>query len=113
MTYDRLVIGALVIGRRLAAITEPLEKVGVLLPNANVTAATISALHAFRRVPAMLNYSTGVGNMGIACAIAEVRTIVTSPRFIDRAKLEPALAVVAAVPRVLHLDDPRVSLSPC
>ena len=111
MTYDRLVTGALVIGRRLAAITEPLEKVGVLLPNANVTAATISALHAFRRVPAMLNYSTGSGNMGIACAIAEVRTIVTSRRFIERAKLEPALAALSAGRRVIHLEDLRAEVS--
>jgi len=111
MTYDRLVTGALVIGRRLAAVTRPLEKVGVLLPNANVTAATISALHALRRVPAMLNYSTGVRNMGIACAIAEVRTIVTSRRFIERAKLEPALAALAEGRRIIHLEDLRAEVS--
>ena len=111
MTYDRLVTGALVIGRRLAAVTRPLEKVGVLLPNANVTAATISALHAFRRVSAMLNYSTGAGNMRIACTIAEVRTIVTSRRFIERAKLEPALAALAEGRRIIHLEDLRGEVS--
>lgn len=111
MTYDRLVTGALVIGRRLAAVTEPLEKVGVLLPNANVTAATVAALHAFRRVPAMLNYSTGAGNMRIACAIAEVRTIVTSRRFIERAKLEPALAALGDGRRIIHLEDLRAEVS--
>src|SRR5215471_575224 len=111
MTYDRLVTGALVIGRRLAAVTEPLEKVGVLLPNANVTAATISALHAFRRVAAMLNYSTGAKNMGIACEIAEVRTLVTSRRFIERAKLEAALGTLSHGRRVIYLEDLRAEVS--
>ena len=110
MSYDRLLTGALVIGRRLAAITAPLEKVGVLLPNANVTAATLLALHAFRRVPAMLNYSTGAQNMGIACAIAEVRVIVTSRRFVERAKLEPALATLEAGRRVVYLEDLRAAV---
>ena len=110
MTYDRLVTGALVIGRRLAAVAGPLEKVGVLLPNANVTAAVISALHAFRRVPAMLNYSTGAKNMGIACEIAEVRTIVTSRRFVERAKLEAALGSLSHGRRVIYLEDLRAEV---
>src|SRR5262249_4144334 len=111
MTYDRLVTGALVIGRRLAAISAPLERVGVLLPNANVTAATISALHVSRRVPAMLNYSTGAKNMGIACEIAEVRTIVTSRRFVERAKLESAIEAISRGRRVIYLEDLRAEVS--
>ncbi len=111
MTYDRLVTGALVIGRRLAAVTEPLEKVGVLLPNANVTAATFFALQAFGRVPAMLNFSTGAaGTWGSPAAIAEVRTIVTSRRFIERAKLEPALAALGDGRRIIHLEDLRAEV---
>ncbi|HKX07994.1 MAG TPA: acyl-[ACP]--phospholipid O-acyltransferase [Stellaceae bacterium] len=111
MTYDRLVTGAFVIGRRLAAVSAPLEKVGVLLPNANVTAATLSALHAFRRVPAMLNYSTGAKNMGIACEIAEIRTIVTSRRFVERAKLEAALSTLSSGRRVIYLEDLRAEVT--
>ncbi len=111
MSYDRLVTGALVIGRRLAAATAPLENVGVLLPNANITAATIAALHAFRRVPAMLNYSTGAKNMGIACEIAQIRTIMTSRRFVERAKLEPTLGALSHGRRVIYLEDLRVEVS--
>ena len=111
MTYDQLVTGALVIGRRLAAVSAPLEKVGVLLPNASVTAAVISALHAFRRVPAMLNYSTGVKNMAIACEIAEIRTLVTSRRFVERAKLEPALGTLSHDRRVIYLEDLRAEVT--
>jgi acyl-[acyl-carrier-protein]-phospholipid O-acyltransferase/long-chain-fatty-acid--[acyl-carrier-protein] ligase len=33
ITYGRLVLGALVLGRKLAGLTKPRENVGVLLPN--------------------------------------------------------------------------------
>ena len=33
ISYGRLVLGALVLGRKLAALTRPKEPVGVLLPN--------------------------------------------------------------------------------
>jgi len=110
LSYGRLVAGALVLGRRFVALTAPLEKVAVLLPNANATVVTLSALHAFRRVPAMLNFSTGAHNMSVACTIALVRVIVTSRAFIERAKLAPALAVLAEGRWVVYLEDLRAEI---
>ena len=57
----KLVAGALVLGRKFAALTEPGERVGVLLPNVNAAAVAFFALQAFGRVPAMLNFSAGPG----------------------------------------------------
>jgi len=110
LSYNRLIAGALLLGSRFAALTEPLEKVGLLLPNANATVATVLALQAYRRVPAMLNYSTGAHNMVLACEIARVRVIVTSRRFIERGKLEAALAALAEGRRVLYLEDLRAGI---
>ena len=112
LSYDRLIAGALLLGRRFAALAEPLEKVGVLLPNANATVATILALQAYRRVPAMLNYSTGAHNMALACEIVKIRTLVTSRRFIERGKLDAALALLAEGRRVLYLEDLRAGIGP-
>jgi len=112
LSYNRLIAGALLLGRRFAALTEPLEKVGVLLPNANATVATVLALQARRRVPAVLNYSTGAHNMALAAEIAGLRVIVTSRRFIERGKLDGALALLAEGRRILYLEDLRAEIGP-
>ncbi|HTZ77095.1 MAG TPA: acyl-[ACP]--phospholipid O-acyltransferase [Stellaceae bacterium] len=107
LSYRRLLAGSLAIGRRLSELTEPLEQVGLLLPNANATVAAFCGLQAFRRVPAMLNYSTGAHSMSLACTSARIRTIVTSRRFIERARLDAALASLAENRRVVFLEDLR------
>jgi acyl-[acyl-carrier-protein]-phospholipid O-acyltransferase/long-chain-fatty-acid--[acyl-carrier-protein] ligase len=110
LTYGRLVAGSFVFGRRFAAVSEKGELVAVLLPNAAATVASFFALHQAGRVPAMLNFSTGAGNMQAACRLAGIRTIVTSRRFVQVAKLEPALASLADGRRVLYLEDVRQSI---
>ena len=107
LSYRSLLAASLTLGRRLAAVTQPLEPVGVLLPNANATVAVLCGLQAFRRVPAMLNYSTGAQNMSLACVSAQIRRIVTSRRFIERARLEAALATLADGREVIYLEDLR------
>ncbi len=105
LTYGRLVTGALVLGRRLAAETGAGDAVGVLLPNAQATAVVLFGLGAHGRVPALLNFSTGAGNMLAACRAAELRLIVTSRRFVEQARLEEAVAHLAGVARILYLED--------
>src|SRR5215212_5886837 len=55
MTYGRLVLGSLVLGRKLAAELRPGEAVGILLPNVQALALVLFGLNAFGRVAAMLN----------------------------------------------------------
>jgi acyl-[acyl-carrier-protein]-phospholipid O-acyltransferase/long-chain-fatty-acid--[acyl-carrier-protein] ligase len=110
LTYGRLIAGSFVLGRRFAALSERGEKLGVMLPNANAAVAAFFALHAAGRVPAMLNYSTGAHNMLAACRLADIRTIITSRRFIERAKLEPTLAALAEGRRIAYLEDLRASI---
>ena len=88
ISYNRLVLGAAILGRKLATVTKPGERVGVLLPNANGTVATFMALQAFGRVPAMLNFSAGGDAMLSACKAAEAATIISSRVFIEKAKLQ-------------------------
>jgi acyl-[acyl-carrier-protein]-phospholipid O-acyltransferase / long-chain-fatty-acid--[acyl-carrier-protein] ligase len=103
--YNRLLAGSFVLGRRFAATSRPGEMLGVLLPNATAAVVTFFACHAYRRVPAMLNFSTGARNMLAACRLAGIRTIITSRRFIERAKLGDALALLADGRRILYLED--------
>ena len=46
---------------------------GVMLPNANGTAATVLGVMSAGKVPAMLNFTAGAANILSACRAAEVR----------------------------------------
>lgn len=107
LTYSRLVIGALALGRKLVADTRRGERIGVFLPGVQATAVTFFGLHAFARVPAMLNFTAGPVNLKAACEIAAIGTIVTSRKFIDEGKLEDALDAIAEGRRVIYLEDVR------
>jgi acyl-[acyl-carrier-protein]-phospholipid O-acyltransferase/long-chain-fatty-acid--[acyl-carrier-protein] ligase len=111
LTYNRVLMGSFILGRKIARATPNQKYVGVLLPNAAGCLLTALGLHAFGRVPAMLNYSTGAINMAAACTAAEVRTIVTSRRFIEAGNLQGDLDVLARQARIVYLEDIRATVA--
>lgn len=111
LSYGNLVLGALVLGRRLAALTRPGETVGLMLPNVQGMAVTLFGLSAFGRVPALLNFTAGLKNLTAACEIGPISTIVTSRRFIDQARLDDIVAGLSPGRRVIYLEDVRKGLT--
>lgn len=107
LSYGRLILGALVLGRKLAAHTGERERVGLLLPSVQGVAVTLFGLSAFNRVPAMLNFTAGVKNLRAACEVAGIRTIVTSRRFVDQGKLDDVVAALGEGRQVFYLEDVR------
>lgn len=112
LSYNRLVAGAFVLGRRFAADTKAGENVGLLLPNSSAAAVVFFALQAFGRVPAMLNFSTGPGNLVAAARLARLGLIVTSRRFVEQARLEERVAALSEVARIVYLEDLRQKIGP-
>jgi acyl-[acyl-carrier-protein]-phospholipid O-acyltransferase/long-chain-fatty-acid--[acyl-carrier-protein] ligase len=110
LSYKRLILGAVVLGRRIASLSRPGECVGIMLPNANGAVVTFFAVQAFGRIPAMLNFSAGAEAMLAACDAAQVRTVLTSRAFIERAKLQPVADRMAGHVRLIWLEDIRESL---
>ena len=107
LNYTQLLRGSMALGRCFEAATEPGEYVGVLLPNTNAAAATFFALQAFGRVPAMLNYSTGIANMEAAIVAAKVRTVVSARAFIEQANLDEAVRQLEKQVEFIWLDELR------
>lgn len=105
LTYKKLVLGSLVLGRKIASMTEVKENVGVLLPNSNGAVVTFFALQAFGRVPAMLNFSVGEKAVLSACHTAKVKTILTSRRFIELGKLTEMDEALKGEYNVVYLED--------
>ena len=107
MTYRRLILGAAVLGRRLAEEAPLGGRIAVMLPNANAAVVTFMALQAWGRVPAMLNFSAGAEAMLLACAAADARVVISSRAFVERAKLGRVVAELERDMRFVWLEDLR------
>ena len=105
LSYNGLIAQILALGKKLSLVTGDLENVGVLLPNANVTVSVLLGLQIFGRTPAMLNFGAGLRNLISACQTAEIRTFITSRRFVINAKLEPTVEALAEKVEVIFLED--------
>ncbi|WP_425906586.1 acyl-[ACP]--phospholipid O-acyltransferase [Nitrobacter sp. TKz-YC02] len=110
LTYRKLILGAQVLSRKLEQGTSIGENVGVLLPNSAGVAVVFMALQTIGRVPAMLNFSAGISNVQAAMKAAQVRTVLTSKAFVEKAKLDKLVAAVAGEARVLYLEDIRAGI---
>lgn len=112
LSYNRLITGSLVLGRKIVQGTEPGDRIGMLLPNMVATAVCFFALQAFHRVPCMLNFSTGARNVVLGCQTALIETVYTSRQFVEAAKLAAMIeAVEKAGVRVVYLEDLRGRIS--
>jgi acyl-[acyl-carrier-protein]-phospholipid O-acyltransferase/long-chain-fatty-acid--[acyl-carrier-protein] ligase len=106
-SYDRLLLGAMALGRALGDATAGETHVGVLLPNAVGALAAFFALQGIGTVPCMLNVSAGPANILAACRAARARIVVSSRTFIARARLEKLAERLAAEVTFLWLEDLR------
>lgn len=107
ITYGRLVLGALVLGRKLASVTAPRDRVGLMLPNVQGMAVAFFGLSAYGRIPALLNFTAGVKNLKAAAELADLGTIVTSRRFAEQAKLDDELAALGDGRQIIYLEEIR------
>ncbi len=112
LTYNQLLVRALLLGGLAANDTRRGEAVGIMLPNAIACVATLFGLQAYGRVPAMLNYTLGAKSLLAACEAAQIRRIYTSERFVVAAKLERLVAKLREVATVVYLEDVRERITP-
>lgn len=113
LSYDRLILGALVLGKAFARETERGETVGLLLPSVNAAAVSIFGLSAYGRVASPLNFTAGLKNLRSAVNSAEITTIITSYKFIELAKLDEVVAGLSESGKIrfLYLEDVRKGLT--
>ena len=70
LTYDEIVRAAFALGSAMRKYAKPKESVGIMLPTGAGAVLAFYAIHAFGRVPAMLNFTSGARNLKAACAAA-------------------------------------------
>jgi acyl-[acyl-carrier-protein]-phospholipid O-acyltransferase/long-chain-fatty-acid--[acyl-carrier-protein] ligase len=105
-TYQDLLKKSLALGRIACKVSKPNEVVGVLMPNVTNTIGLILGMFAFNRIPALLNYTSGTAGMQNACIAANIKTIITSHKFIEAAQLEDIVANFKNL-NIVYLEDMR------
>ncbi len=112
LTYRRLMVGADLLAAewraRIGLI--PGEHVGVLLPNMNAQPATLLSLWAAHKVPALLNFSTGIPVMLQCAQLAGLKHIITSRQFLEKARLNLTPLEAAGI-KLIHLEDVGPAIS--
>lgn len=83
LSYTDLIRAAFVLGRKIADMTQKGEHVGILLPTSSGAAVVFYALHAFGRVPVILNFTAGLRNVRWALRAGKVKRILTAHRFVN------------------------------
>ncbi len=117
-SYNKIVIASLVLGRALDRRTHPTVPVALLLPNVAALAFAALGLNAYGRTFAVLNYTAGVRNLASALKTGQIRDIVTSRKFVDKANLHDLIDQLSSLEVapgrkvcVIYLEDVRASLT--
>jgi acyl-[acyl-carrier-protein]-phospholipid O-acyltransferase/long-chain-fatty-acid--[acyl-carrier-protein] ligase len=110
-TYRKTIIGSYILGKKLGVTLVSEETVGVLLPNSIGHVVALFALFYTNKTPAILNFSAGVQNNLDCGENAGIKTILTSRTFVEKAKFEDYVNVLAGKFRIVYLEDLKMSIS--
>jgi len=112
LTYRRLMVGADLLAQEWRRRIGPAagERVGVLLPNVNSQPTTLLGLWAARKIPAMLNFSTGIPVMLVCAQLAGLKHIITSRQFLTKARLDCTALEQAGI-KLIYLEDVAPEIS--
>jgi acyl-[acyl-carrier-protein]-phospholipid O-acyltransferase/long-chain-fatty-acid--[acyl-carrier-protein] ligase len=102
-----MITRAMAMARIIEKETCPSEAVGVMLPNVNAIVVCFVALQFLNRIPAMINYSSGIQNVIKACQTAKIRMVYTSRQFIEKAGLEEMASDLEKHVTLVYLEDMR------
>ena len=110
--YATLLTASFILGKKFTKFTKEGEFIGIVLPNINACAVSVFGLMAYGRVPAMINFSSGVKNILSACRSSAIKTVISSKLFIKKAGLESVeSALKEAKIKIIYLEDIQKTVS--
>jgi len=97
---------AFILGKLIHRAAPDEKELGVMIPTSNGCALTILGLHAYGKVPAMINFTSGPKQVISTCQTVGLKSIVTAKKVVALAKLENLVAAIEeAGIRILYLED--------
>lgn len=102
VTYEKFIVGTWAMSAKFRAIAAP--NVGLMLPASVACDLAFLGLHLAGKLPVVLNWTTGPGNLAHAVKLMGLTHVVTSRAFVDR--------VHVAIPGVqfVFLEDVKAGL---
>jgi acyl-[acyl-carrier-protein]-phospholipid O-acyltransferase/long-chain-fatty-acid--[acyl-carrier-protein] ligase len=100
LTFTKVLVRAIALGRYLGRTVGDAPYVGVLLPPAVPSAVTNLALMLQGKIPVNLNYTAGPGMLDSSIRQCGIRHVITSPRLLEKFQIQPEA-------RLVYLEDVR------
>ncbi len=107
MTYGFFLTATFALSRLLKRHLGDETRVGLMLPTSLGGALCFWGLHALGKTPVMINFTAGQANVKAAASVSQTKTVLTSRRFVDNAKLEDLAEAMKAYVRIIYLEDIR------
>lgn len=106
ISYNTLILKSYVLGQMIKKYSKKKQHVGLLLPNSLAAVVSFFGMHAFHRIPAMLNFSSGLHSILHCCHSAQVKIIVTSKKFVNAINLHSLIESLEQKNiQILYLED--------
>ncbi|NJL30172.1 MAG: AMP-binding protein [Phycisphaerales bacterium] len=87
LTYERLLTGALLLSKRIKEQVSDNANIGLMLPASVGSDVALLAIYLAGKLPIVLNWTTGPGNLAHAAKVTKLTHVITSQKFIDRTGL--------------------------
>jgi acyl-[acyl-carrier-protein]-phospholipid O-acyltransferase / long-chain-fatty-acid--[acyl-carrier-protein] ligase len=112
LSYRRLLASTDALSHQWRALPTNADspRVGVMLPTSLAMPATLFSLWAAEKIPAILNFSTGIPTMLSCAQLAGLKQIITSKKFLEKAKLNVQPMIDAGI-EFIYLEDVREKIS--
>jgi len=111
LNLKKLTLASAILGSKLNKTLKDEQRVGLMLPNVAGMPASFFALQAYGFVPAMINFTAGIAAIKSACDTAELKSIITSKKFVEVFALEPLIEALSDEVRFIYLEDIREQIN--
>ncbi len=105
LSLKKLTLASIILGKQLKKVLKDEAHVGLMLPNVSGMPASFFALQAYGYVPAMINFTSGISSIKSACDTAELKSIITSKKFVEVFELAPLIESLENEVRFIYLED--------
>ena len=105
LSLKKLTLAAIILGKQLQNVLKEEKHIGLMLPNVAGMPASFFALQAYGYIPAMINFTAGIGPIKSACETAELKSVVTSKKFVEVFGLESLIEALSQEIRFIYLED--------
>ncbi len=111
MNYSEFITAAFALSSLLKRHIGEDKRIGLMLPTSLGGALTFWGMHVLGRAPVMINFTAGQANIKAAAQVSGIKTVITSRRFVEQAKLEDLAEAMKGYVRLVYLDDIRKDLN--